>query len=321
MVLDFLGQFAAILSISLVHTSVALMPPYLLATIGEIYAEKSGMINIGIEGIMVLGAFLGFFGHYITGLATVGLLLAAIGGASLAALMGYLTITRLRNQIVIGLGIYFVGFGFASYLSTLLFPEGTPPRIDTLADVNIPLLADIPVLGNLFFTHNVMVYLSVLLVPVAAYVLFRTKIGRQIQAVGEDPGVTDSIGVDVFRLRYACLIIGGILAALAGAYLTQAVSGRFSRFVVGGRGFIVLGLVIVSFWDPKKALVVVFFISVLESVRFQLQNVFPDAPIQILAMLPFVATIVALVIIRIVGTMEQDMPGSLALNYERGESQ
>lgn len=321
MVLDLLGQLTEILTISLVHTSVALMPPYLLATIGEIYAEQSGMINIGIEGIMVLGAFLGFFGQYTTGSAIVGFLLAAVGGIGLAALMGYLTVTRLRNQIVIGLGIFFVGFGFASYLNTILFPEGTPPRIDTLADVTIPLLADIPVLGEVFFTHNVMVYLSVLLAPVAAYVLFGTKIGRQIRAVGEDPGVADSIGVDVFTLRYTCLIIGGILAALAGAYLTQAVSGRFSRFVVGGRGFIVLGLVIVSLWDPKKALVVVFLISLLESVQFRFQSVFPDAPIQILAMLPFLATIVILVIIRIVGTMEQDMPDSLALNYERGESQ
>jgi len=315
-----LDQVAAILTISLLQTSVALMPPYLLATLGEIYTEKSGVINIGIEGIMVLGAFLGFYGQYITNSATVGFLLAAVGGVVLAVLMGYLTVTRLRNQIVVGLGIFFVGFGFASYLNTLLFPAGTPPRIDTLGDVSIPLLADIPFLGPVFFTQNLMVYLSVLLVPVAAYVLFRTRIGRQIRSVGEDPSVADSLGVEVFKLRYACLVVGGILAALAGAYLTQGVSGRFSRFVVGGRGFIVLGLVIVSLWDPKKAVVIVFLISVLESVQFRFQSVFPDAPIQVLAMLPFVATITILVVIRIAGTIGQDMPKSLAVNYDRGES-
>jgi len=321
MALDSLGQLTEIVTISLVSTSVALMPPYLLATIGEIYAEQSGVINIGVEGIMVLGAFLGFFGQYVSSSATVGFLTAAIGGAVLALLMSYLTVTRLRNQIVIGLGIYFVGFGLASYLNTILFPGGTPPRIDTLSAVAIPVLSDIPILGRVLFTQNVVVYLSLLLAPVAAYVLFRTRIGREIRSVGEDPGVADSLGVDVFTLRYACLIVGGILAALAGAYLAQGVSGRFSRFIVDGRGFIVLGLVIVSLWDPRKAVLVVFAISLLDSVQIRFQSAFPDAPIQLLAMLPFVATIVILVVIRLVGSIGQDMPAALATNYERGDTQ
>lgn len=317
---DLLGQLAALVSISMLNTSVSLMPPYLLATLGEIYSEQSGMLNIGIEGIMVLGAFLGFFGQYYTNSAIGGLALAAIGGAAMAVLMGYLTITLLRDQIVAGLGVFFIGFGLASYLATVLFPGGTPPRIDTLKAIAIPGLAAIPVLGEVFFTQNVLVYLSFLLAPMMAYILFRTKIGRQIRSVGEDPSVADSVGVNVFRLRYGCLIVGGILAALAGAYLTQAVSGRFSRFIVGGRGFIVLGLVIVSLWDPRKALAIVFLISVLESVQIGLQSVFPEAPIQILAMTPYIATIVILVAIQIIGSIGQDMPNALTVNYKRGES-
>jgi simple sugar transport system permease protein len=315
--LDILGQ---LLTISLVHTSIALIPPYLLAVIGEIYSEQSGMLNIGVEGIMVLGAFLGFYGQFVTDSAVLGFLLAAVGGASLALLMAYLTVTLKLEQIVVGLGIFFVGFGLASYLSAVLFPEGVPPRIETLQAIEIPILSTLPVIGDLLFTHNAVVYLTVLAVPVSYYVLFRTKIGREIRAAGEDPSVADSLGVDVFTLRYACLIIGGILAALAGAYLTQGVSGRFTRLIVGGKGFIVLGLVIVSLWDPRKALGVVLLVSVLESVQFRLQNVLPDAPIQILAMLPFIATILILLAIRIYGGIGQEMPAALTVNYERGKS-
>lgn len=315
--IDILGQ---LLTISLVHTSVALIPPYLLAVIGEIYSEQSGMLNIGVEGIMVLGAFLGFYGQFVTDSAVLGFLLAAVGGASLALLMAYLTVTLKLEQIVVGLGIFFVGFGLASYLSSVLFPEGVPPRIETLQAIELPVLGALPVVGDLLFTHNAVVYLSVLAVPVSYYVLFRTKIGREIRAAGEDPSVADSLGVDVFTLRYACLIVGGILAALAGAYLTQGVSGRFTRLIVGGKGFIVLGLVIVSLWDPRKALGVVLFVSVLESVQFRLQNVLPDAPIQILAMLPFIATILILLAIRIYGGIGQEMPAALTVNYERGKS-
>ena len=317
---DILSQVAGVITVSLLQTSIALLPPYLLATIGEIYSEQSGMINIGIEGIMVLGAFLGFFGQHLTNSPTIGFLLAGFGGALLALLMAYLCITLLLDQIVVGLGIFFVGFGFASYLSALLFPGGVPPRVETLGNIPIPVLSNIPIVGRAIFTQNILVYLSLLLAPIAAYVLFNTKIGRQIRSVGENPSVADSLGVDVFKLRYGCLVIGGILAAMAGAYLSLAVSGRFTRFLVGGRGFIVLGLVIVSLWDPRKAVVIVLFISVLESVQFRFQSVFPNAPIQLLSTAPYVATILILLAIRAYGRIGQDMPDSLAVNYKRGET-
>ncbi|MFB6131646.1 MAG: ABC transporter permease [Salinigranum sp.] len=315
---DTVSLLAQLITISLVQTSISLTPPYLVAAIGEIYAEQSGMLNVGIEGIMVLGAFLGFFGQYVTGSSVAGFAIAGIGGGVLALLMAYLCVTLKLDQIVVGLGVFFVGFGFASYLSALVFPGGVPARIDTLQPIALPVLSGIPILGPILFTQNAMVYLSFLFVPVAHYVLFRTNLGRELRSVGENPAVADSMGVDVYKLRYAALVFGGVLAGVAGAYLTQVVAGRFSRFIVGGRGFIVLGIVIVSLWDPRKALGVVLLLSVLESVQFSLQSVFPDAPLQFALMLPYVATIVILLVIRMYGSIGQDMPGALTVNYRRG---
>lgn len=317
---DYTNVLGQLISVTLLSTSITLIPSYLFAAIGEVYSEQSGMLNIGIEGMMVLGAFLGFFGQYMTGSMVAGFLLAGFGGGLLALLLGYLTVSLKIEQIVAGLGIFFVGFGLASYLSSLVFPSGVPARIDTLQTIPVPILSDVPVLGPILFTQNLLVYISILVVPVSYYVLFRTKLGREIRAAGEAPDVADSLGVNVFYLRYACLIFGGIMAGIAGAYLTQGVSGRFSRLIVGGKGFIVLGLVIVGLWDPRKVLGVVIMVSVLESVQFRLQNVLADAPVQVLSMIPYVATIVILLAIRVYGKSGQNMPAALTVNYERGDS-
>lgn len=317
---DYTNVLGQLVSVTLLSTSISLIPSYLFAAIGEVYSEQSGMLNIGIEGMMVLGAFLGFFGQYMTDSMVAGFLLAGFGGGLLALLLAYLTVSLKIEQIVAGLGIFFVGFGLASYLSAMVFPDGVPARIDTLQPIAIPVLSGVPVLGPVLFDQNVLVYISILVVPVSYYVLFRTKLGREIRAVGEAPDVADSLGINVFYLRYACLIFGGIMAGIAGAYLTQGVSGRFSRLIVGGKGFIVLGLVIVGLWDPRKVLGVVIMVSVLESVQFRLQSVLADAPVQVLSMIPYVATIVILLAIRVYGKSGQNMPAALTVNYERGDS-
>lgn len=313
-----LGTLSSVFTVGYFSSAVALMPTYLFPTIGEIYAEHSGVMNIGIEGIMVLGAFLGFYGHYETGSATVGFVLAALGGMALALLVAYLCVTLLLDQIVVGLGVFLLGSGLASYASTLVYPDGTPARLpNQVQQISIPLLEDVPVLGTIFFDQNVLVYLAFGLALLSYFVLYRSKLGREIRATGEDPSVADSLGVDVFKLRYITVMLGGAFAGIGGAYLAQVVAGRFSRLIVGGRGFIVIGIVIVSVWGPRKAMVVVFLFALLDSFGSRIQSVVPDAPITLVAAIPFVATIVMLLIIRGFEFTDQRMPGALTENYRR----
>ena len=314
--LDALSQ---LVTVSLLQTSIVLLPPYIIASIGETFAERAGVINIGIEGILVLGAFLGFFGQQAFGSPLIGFALAAIGGLVLSLVLGYWCITLKVNQIVTGLGIFFVGFGLASYLQTLLYPGGMPARIDTLQNIAIPGLSQIPILGTIFFDHNYIVYFSFLLVVVSYYIIEKTRIGREIRAVGMDPSVADSMGINVFRVRYACVAFNGLLIGIAGAYLTQAVIGRFNLFLTGGQGFIILAIVIVGLWDPKKILIIAFFFSILESVQFRFQDVI-DVPVQILLMTPYIATIFILLTIQLRGNLGAQMPDALTVNYERGET-
>jgi ABC-type uncharacterized transport system permease subunit len=313
-----IASLQSLFTVGYLSSAIALTPTYLFPTIGEIYAEHSGVMNIGIEGIMVLGAFLGFYGHHQTGSPLVGFLLAAVGGMVLAAVVAYLCVTMLLDQIVVGLGVFLVGAGLASYLNSILYPQGTPPSLENPIDaVGIPVLQEIPVLGEALFRQNLVVYISVVLVAVSYYVLYRTKLGREIRSVGEEPDVADSLGVDVFRIRYMTLLVGGALAGVGGAYLAQVVAGRYSRLLVGGRGFIVIGIVIVSVWGPRKALLVVLLFSLLDSFGTRVQSVVPDFPITLIAAIPFAATVLMLVFIRGFGLTRQQMPNSLTENYRR----
>jgi simple sugar transport system permease protein len=309
----------SLFTVGYLSSAIALTPTYLFPTIGEIYAEHSGVMNIGIEGIMILGAFLGFYGHHQTGSPTVGLLLAALGGMILAGVVAYLCVTLLLDQIVVGLGVFLAGAGLASYLNTILYPGGTPSRLENpITPMRIPVLADIPVLGEVLFRQNLLVYLSVVLTLVSSYVLYRTHLGREIRSVGEAPDVANSLGVDVYRTRYMTILIGGALAGVGGAYLAQVVAGRYSRLLVGGRGFIVIGIVIVSVWGPRKALIVVLLFSLLDSFGTRIQSAVPDFPVTLIAALPFVATIIMLVLIRGFNLTRQQMPNSLTENYQKG---
>ncbi|MBI3961232.1 MAG: ABC transporter permease [Deinococcus sp.] len=300
------------------HAAIASAVPFIFAGLGEVIAERSGVVNIGIEGIMVFGAFLGFAGVYLTGSPLLGLLLAAAGGAVLGLLMAFLTVTLRLNQIIVGLALFFVGFGLGGYANKILFPRGTPPSIPTLGDMALPLLSQIPVLGPVLFDHDVLAYAALALVPLCWYVLYRTRLGLEIRATGESPAVADSLGINVFLVRYGCVIAGAVLAAWAGAYLTQAESGRFQRLIVGGRGFISIAVVIVALWNPWRVLLGALIFAGGVALQFRAQLLYRGAPAEILLMAPYVLTIVALVVIRLVGHVSETVPAGLGQNYARG---
>ena len=224
----------------------------LFAAIGEIFAERAGVLNLGVEGMMLIGAVTGFSIALSTGNPWLGVVAAMLAGGLLSLIHGVMTIHLRADQVVSGLALTFLGTGLARVLGQGLSSAG---EIAILPRLTIPLLTDIPVIGPIFFTNlSVLAYVGYLLVPVAWLWISRTRPGLHLRAVGEAPAAADAQGVGVYRLRYAYVFIGGLLAGLAGAAITLAISpGWFGDQTVNGRGWIAVGLVIFARWSPIRA--------------------------------------------------------------------
>jgi len=270
--------------------------PILIAALGEIFAERSGVINLGVEGIMLMGAFTTFAGTYFLGSPWIGLLAGILTGAVMGLLMAFLTVTLTANQIVCGLVITLLGTGLSSFLSRVVFGMfSTPPIIQGLEPIHIPVLGDIPVLGSVLFQHNALVYFSWLLIPVLYFMLFRTSVGLAIRASGENPDAAAVLGVHVKALRYVCVIFGGMMAGLAGGYLSLDVK-VFQDYMTGGRGWMAVTLVILGDWEPFRTLAASILFGGALALQFRFQAIAGGAiPAQIWNMAPYIVTLVALV--------------------------
>jgi simple sugar transport system permease protein len=302
----------------------------LFAAIGEIFAERAGVLNLGVEGMMLIGAVAGFSTVVATGNPWLGVVLAMLAGAALSLLHAVMTIHFQADQVVSGLSLTLLGTGLARVLGEGLSKAGSTSLLPRLT---IPLLADIPVIGPIFFTdQSVLVYVGYLLVPAAWYWIQRTRPGLHLRAVGENPSAADSLGVDVYRQRYAYVLVGGVLAGLAGATITLAIQpGWFGDLTVGGRGWVAIGLVIFAQWSPFRAVVGAYLFGAIG--RFILDVQGPDElfgfanPFHnvhsltfFLGMLPYVLVILVLVI----GSREAvrkriGAPAALGIPYVRGE--
>lgn len=296
--------------------SVRLAVPILFAALGETFTERAGILNLGLEGIMLVGALVGFVTTYYSGSLSLGVLAAAISGVLMGLLMGFMSVTARVNQVVAGLGITILGTGLSTLLFRLFFGlRGIPPTIEMFPVQGIPLLEEIPGLGPVFFNHNLMVYLALLLVPVAWMVLYRTRFGLALRAVGERPDAVETRGMSVEKLRYISLIIGGALAAVGGAYLPLANLGLFWTNMTAGRGFIAVAVVVFARWDPVRVLWGALVFGGASALQLSLQTL--NAPIssELLLMLPYIATIAVLVIV----SRRAEAPGAFATPYHRGE--
>ncbi len=302
--------------VGLLAAAVRLAAPILLAALGEIFTERAGILNLGLEGIMLMGALAGFAGAYATGSLWLGVLTAMLCGAVMGLLMGFMSVTAKVNQVVAGLGITILVSG----LSTLLFRLfvgllSTPPTIDMFPEQPIPGLSQIPVLGEMFFSHNILVYLALILVPVAWVVLYRTRFGLALRAVGERPDAVDTRGLSVDRLRYLSLIIGGALAGLGGAFLPLASLGLFWTQITAGRGFIAIAVVVFARWDPVRALWGALLFGGAMALQLSLQTLKMPIPSELLLMLPYVITIIVLVGV----SRRAEFPAAFAVPYSRGD--
>ncbi len=298
--------------------AVRLSVPIVLAAVGEAISERAGVLNIGVEGMMVVGAFMGFVaaastgGNYVAGMAA-----AALGGAVMGLIMAIFAVTLRANQNVTGISLLVLSNGVAIFFFRFLYGvTSRVPRITPMPAVHIPLLSQIPVLGPVLFSQNMMVYVMLILVGLAAVLLFRTPLGLRIEAAGENPHAADSVGINVPLLRYVAVIVGGALAGMGGAYISIGELGLWTDGLVGGRGFIALALVNFGGWNPIGALGGGLLFGLIESTQTRLQSMGVPFPAQVMISMPYLLTIIVLVLGYRRG---RKSPGGLAEPFKRGQ--
>ena len=315
--------------IIILQAGVASGTVLLFATVGEIFAERSGILNLGVEGMMLVGAMGAFSVAVSTGSPWLGVLVAMLAAGLLSQIHAFITVTLQADQVVSGLAITFLGAGISVVLGEGLSKAGA---VSLLPAFSIPILTQIPILGQIFFTdQSIMVYIGYFLIPLAWYYINRTRPGMHLRAVGEQPAAADSLGINVFMLRYFYVFVGGVLAGLAGATISLAISpGWFSELTTGGQGWIAIGLVIFAQWDPLRAAFGAYIFGALRRLILDVQgpmtilgfaNPFFYNPYLgfFLQMLPYAFTIIVLAI----GSREAirkrlGSPAALGVPYIRG---
>ncbi len=294
------------------------------ATLGEIFTERSGILNLGLEGIMIMGAMSAFAAVFHAQSLVIGLLVALLVGGLLASIHAFLTISLRTDQVVTGLALTLFGSGLASFLGQRLGPEGKPlvgqvgPKFTKVA---IPLLSDIPFLGEPLFKQDPLVYLMYVIIPLAGFYIYKTRMGLHLRAVGENPATADAMGVNVSRTRYAYTIFGGMLIGLGGAHLSLAYTPGWTENLTGGRGWIAIALVIFATWDPFRAVIGAVLFGGVNAIQFRLQARGTTIPAAFLSMLPYLFTIVVLVVITWWEAFSKRIgaPAALGLPYVREE--
>jgi simple sugar transport system permease protein len=265
----------------------------LYACLGEILCERAGVLNLGVEGMMLMGALAGFAACYHSENAYVGALAALIVGGAMASIHAFLTITLRANQVVSGLALTLFGTGLSSYLGQSLAGKPAPDRFN---DIAIPLLGDIPRIGDIFFQQSALVYFSYILVPILWFYVYRTRQGLYLRAVGERPEAADAMGVSVAVIRYIYVILGGALAGLGGAAISLGTNPGWIENMTAGRGWIAVALVIFAGWNPLRAALGAYLFGGVEAGQFRLQTAGIDISTFFLSMLPYLFTILVLVL-------------------------
>ncbi len=299
--------------IGILTSGIRLATPYLYAAIGETFGQRSGVLNLGVDGQMLLGAFAAFYVAFTTGNLGLGLLAAVAVGALMGLAMAFITVNLQAEQGISGIGFYLFGLGMSELLFKMLL--GTVETVKGFPSFHIPLLGDIPVIGEIFFQQNAMVYGAFLLVPVAWFVLNKTTLGLKIRSVGENPEAADSLGVSVARIRYFTIILGGILSGVAGASMSIALLNVFQQNMTSGLGFIAVALVYFGAWRPWGVLAGALLFSMVNSLQLWMQVLNIPIPSEIAVMLPYILTIVVLV----ATVSKVRSPSALTKPFDRGD--
>lgn len=286
--------------------------PLLFAALGELIVERAGVLNLGVEGMMIIGAVTGFIVTAETGSHMAGILVAAVAGTLMALIFGVMTQLLLANQVATGLALTIFGLGLAALMGQGYSGLSVPP----LAPIHIPVLSDIPIFGPLLLHHEPMFYLSLLMTALVAWFLYGTRGGMILRAVGENHDAAHAIGFPVVRVRLAAIAFGGAMAGLGGAYLSVARTPLWSEDMTAGRGWIALAIVVFASWRPGRALLGAYLFGGVTIVQLHVQGAGVDIASQYLSMLPYLATIVVLVLISSGrGAVALRAPGSLGRTF------
>jgi len=293
---------------------VRIAAPILLAALGELVTERAGILNMGVEGMMLTGAFIGFLVTSKTGSIPLALVAAAFSGALMALLFVFMAATLKVDQVVTGLALNLLASGITFYWYRVAYNStDVTPTIDVMKTYAIPLLSKIPVLGEVFFNQHPLTYFAFIMVPVIWFFLYKTKWGLEIRCLGEDPRAIDIKGINVTRLQYLAVIFGGIMAGLGGAFLTVAAGGIFLPNISAGRGWLAIVVVIAGNWQALKILIATLAFAFFDAFQLQAQSLGVVFPYQILLALPYILAIVLLTTSR----SKSEAPGSLGVPYTR----
>jgi len=298
-----------------VAASVRLSVPILLAALGGMFSEKAGVLNIGLEGMMLVGCFVGFIIAYYTGATWLGVLAAVMAGALGGLVLAFYAVTARANQVVVGIAFNLLMLGVTAFFFRLAFGSGTaPPRIVPFEQIDFGPLAAIPILGPLLFQHAPLTYLTLGLVILAWVVMHRSTIGLSVSAVGEHPTAAETLGIDVVKTRYLSVMVSGALAGLGGAFLSTSATGLFLDNMTAGRGYIALAILILGRRHPFGILAASLLFGAAEALQLRAQLLPIGVPLQFLIMLPYVLTIIVLA-----GFAQRSgAPASLGIPFKRG---
>ena len=308
----------ALVNVGVLASALRIATPLLLAALGEMVTERAGVLNLGIEGTITVSAFGSFVIADKADSLWLGLLSGVAAGIALSLLMAVLVSTIRVEQVVAGLALNLFGIGMAFYLFRAVYPQsggGETPRSDTFDYAEIPVLSDIPVVGEILFSQHWLTYLAVATCPLLWYGMNRTQFGLELRSVGNNPAACDMRGINVARMQYLALAFGGAMAGLAGAFLSVFLSGLFFVDVASGRGWIALAIVIFGNWRIGRIMVGALFFGYLDAYQLSLQARGVEVPHQLLLALPFALTILALVVNR----RRSHEPLHLGVPYFRGE--
>lgn len=277
-------------------STLVLATPLILAAVGSIYSERSGVINMGLEGLILVGAFTAYIITFYSGSVYIGILAAILTGIIMGSIQGFFTITLRADQVVYGITANIFALGLTTTLYRMAFAkQSTIAQVEVLPKVAIPFLSEIPVLGRIIFNHNILTYLALILVVVTFVIMFRTKWGLKIRAIGDHPRAADTMGINVFRYRFIGLVIGSIFASIGGASLIVGDLGYFVENMSAGRGYVALAAIFFGRFNPIGAFLGALLFGAADAFQLRMQAMGLGLPNQLFIMSPYVITLLVLI--------------------------
>jgi simple sugar transport system permease protein len=309
--------FEILFTASLWAAAVRIASPLIFATLGELICERAGVLNLGIEGIMTVGAFSGWFTVYIGGDLWLGVFVAAMAGAMFGLLHAFLVVPLGLSQHVTGIGITLLAASLSYYAYRLILPEVTsPPKIEPFQPLHIPGFSEIPVIGEALFRQTPLTYFAFVMVAVMAWVLYKMPVGLAVRTVGENPAAAEAQGINVIAVRMGAVVAGSALMGIGGSFLTLSAFNSFFFEMINGRGWICIALVVFGSWRPRKALLGALLFGAFDAYQLRLQQLAGAfIPYQIFLMMPFVLSIIALIVM----SRRAAYPRALMVPYRKGE--